>query len=205
MKIIFREGDFGGSIAAFVVDGCGIPFSVIARRAGKTIKFDLIDDIGQKRTLSEEQFKESYPREFDEYSKKLDAWEKSVNKEEKEVSSISDKTHASEDIKDEKSFDVDGQIFCVRLLEDDLVDNYAEVLFKNDDHELNKTTYYKVLAILDDKNPNVVRLNYFNDNGEELSPMLPSRLEEEEPEMFSRLIRALKEMGKKMLNSQNTM
>lgn len=204
LKIEFKKGEKGGIIATFLVKGLETNYSVVARKAGKTIKFDLIDEIGTKRTLSEEQFKEAYPEETLEYEKELKEYEEK-NKEEKNMVSISDTTNVSNDIKDERTYDIDGQIFCIRLLEDDLINNYAEVVFKKVEPVKNKETFYKALVIMDAENPTIAKINVFNEKGESLDPILPQMFKEQNPDMNSRLIRALKAMARKIDKSKRTM
>ena len=109
------------------------------------------------------------------------------------------------DIKDERTYDIDGQIFCIRLLEDDLINNYAEVVFKKVEPVKNKETFYKALVIMDAENPTIAKINVFNEKGESLDPILPQMFKEQNPDMNSRLIRALKAMARKIDKSKRTM
>lgn len=201
----FKKDENGNVLCTFSIFRDSNKFIVISKYFDEKLTFSVIDEKGNTKQLSEKEFAATYYKDYDDFKEAFDQYLKG---EKNEDGTLADKTNINqfgdvlkkvmekEGADEEKTYIIDDMTFIFRLLKDQLISNYCECIFQIQDDVTGEVIYYKALIAIKEKNSVIVKIITFDEKGNMKEPVMPSELEKNYSDVYKKLFKAIRKMGK---------
>ena len=156
-------------------------YVVHAKFFNDVLTFNITDKDGNSKDMSEKEFSFNYADEYEEFKKKLEAYkigELNTDEDSENQSQIEDFKDQLVDVESDdpnvrlnKDLKLDGMLFNFKILNDLMVENYAQCTFEIFDKKKNETFGIKSLLFMKLKNSIIVKIILQDTKGQNLQNM----------------------------------
>ena len=172
---------------------------VNAKKFNDEISFIITDKNGDSKELTEKEFSVKYNNEYEKFIDLLKKYEEtdmsSNNDEPSPINQMNDVLEKEENkepgVKLEKDIKINDTIFNFKILEDLVVENYAQCIFQYFDNKEGETFGFKSLLFIKQANSLIIKTILQNDKGENLLMMTEDDFKNKFPDLFKDFQKAI--------------
>jgi hypothetical protein len=194
----FKTDDENNIICTFSIKDENEEFVVLGKYYNEEISFVLTDNSGSSVNYTEKEFATNYNKYYEGFKEALNNYledDKATDNELGKIDSfndeMNDQINKDPDIKVQRSYEVDGTKFLFKLLNDIAVENYCECVFDFQDKKTDEVIFVRSLLNIMKKNSIIIKLIFFNDNGELIDKVTRTDFLRNYPEVYKKLENAI--------------